>query len=251
MGSKSAMHKFYKTAGIDEKPGGFSIQLDGKPVKTPDGHMLMTPYRSLAEAVMSEWIDQTDRIDPDSMPLTQLLNAQIDRVAGERPVMSEAVLAYLNTDLVCYRVAEPEELARQQAELWDPALRWFKDTYGEALTTTLTLGALTQPRSAHEKLRTYVENLSDENFTALQSAVPLLGSIVLGAGLVEQALSPEEAFKAARIEEQYQAGLHKADIYGPDPHEERVEAALMRDLIAAARYVEFTNPNTETQGLNL
>ena len=106
------MKRFYTLASTQEKNGQYYITLDGKTVKTQSGHDLGTPSKALAEAIMAEWAAQGEEILPDSMPLTQILNTKIDRVSEQRDVMSKTLLNYLDTDLLCYRANEPEELIK-------------------------------------------------------------------------------------------------------------------------------------------
>ncbi len=54
------MKRFYKDVSLAERDGGFSVLLDGKPVKTPARNVLILPTEKLAEAVASEWRSQGD-----------------------------------------------------------------------------------------------------------------------------------------------------------------------------------------------
>ena len=108
------MKRFYKLVSTKKEPGGFGVCLDGKPVKTPSGTLLLAPTENLADEIVKEWAAQEEIIVPDSMPLTQILTTKIDRISKERQAMSEAVMKYLDTDLLCYRTTEPPELAQMQ-----------------------------------------------------------------------------------------------------------------------------------------
>ena len=43
--------RFYKEAGIAAADGGFSVTLDGKPIRTPSGRHVVAPSREIAEAI--------------------------------------------------------------------------------------------------------------------------------------------------------------------------------------------------------
>ena len=62
--------RFYTDAGVGEGDGGFTVTLDGKPIKTPSGRTVIVPARALAEAIAAEWAAQGEFIDPLTMPLT-------------------------------------------------------------------------------------------------------------------------------------------------------------------------------------
>src|SRR5438128_12539644 len=70
--------RFYTSAGVAETDGGFSITLDGRPIKTPSGKIVIAPKREIAEAIAAEWQAQQETIDPLSMPLTRLANSRLD-----------------------------------------------------------------------------------------------------------------------------------------------------------------------------
>jgi len=143
------MKKFYKLVSSAKISGGFAIHLDGKPVRTPAREILTAPTRALADDVAKEWAAQRETILPDTMPLTQILTTAQDHVTTGRAGMTEKILAYLDTDLLCYRTAFPPILAQRQAEGWDQWLIWFQGKYGQTLATTTDLKALKQPEEAH------------------------------------------------------------------------------------------------------
>lgn len=233
------MKRFYKFVSLGEGKKGHTVLLDGKPVKTPARNLLETPHLGLANAILHEWNGQGDKIIPSEMPLTQLLSTRIDRVGSERPAMTEALMKYLDTDLICYRASLPPEMAAAQQAAWDPWLGWFEGEFGAALATTTDLQALKQPAAAHKALLEYVETLDDDLFTVLQVVTPLCGSVVLGAAFAEGALSPEQAFACARVEENYKAGLYDEKTYGKDPAQEKKDKAEMADLEACAKFLDL------------
>ena len=64
--------RFYKEASVGEREGGFAIELDGKPVKTPARQPLVVPTEALATLIAGEWQRQAEVIDPAKMPATRL-----------------------------------------------------------------------------------------------------------------------------------------------------------------------------------
>ncbi|MGB4107252.1 MAG: ATP12 family chaperone protein [Alphaproteobacteria bacterium] len=233
------MKRFYKFVSLGEGKKGHSVLLDGKPVKTPGRNLLETPHIDLANAILQEWNGQGEKIMLSEMHLTQLLSTRIDRVGTERGAMTDALMKYLDTDLICYRAALPPEMAKAQQEAWDPWLHWFEEKFGASLATTTDLRALSQPDAARKALLEYVESLDDDHFTILQIVTPLCGSVVLGAAFVGRALNPLQAFDYARVEENYKAALYDEKTYGPDPAQEKKHKAEMADLEACAKYLDL------------
>lgn len=234
------MKRFYKLVSTLETPGGFQICLDGRPVKTPLGRPLLCSTQVLADAVLREWVRQEEIVLPDTMPLTQLVSTQLDQVAENRQSMSDSILKYLDTDLLCYRAGgEPEGQAEAQCAAWDPWLDWFAERFGVRLEITDGLAALRQPEEAHEKLENAVTTLDDARFTILQLVTPLTGSVVLAMAFVEGAISAEQAFAAARVEERFKAGIYNEALYGPDPAQEKKDRAALNDLHAASAFLRL------------
>jgi chaperone required for assembly of F1-ATPase len=173
------------------------------------------------------------------MPVTQLLTTSIDH-KSQRAAITAEVLQYLNSDLLCYRAGEPENLAAEQKRVWDPWLAWFGQKFRVVLETTFALTRLDQDKAAHEAVAKAVAALSDSEFTVLQAVVPLTGSIVLALALVDGALAPDEAFVCALCEELFYERIHDLERHGLDPTEERRRQALKRDLQAARDYLTAT-----------
>lgn len=233
------MKRFYKLVTTAPEPGGIAIHLDGKPVKTPDRAPLLAPNPNIADAIMAEWAAQKEIIIPDSMRLTQILTTAIDRVIPQRAAITQEVLNYLDTDLICYPAATPEELAALQAAQWDKIHVWFAQKYGVKLLTTTGLAALKQPAAAHEAVAARIDELDPYQFTAFQIVVATTGSLILGLALLDDFLDDTQIFKAAHIEEDYKAALYNEDFYGRAPHQEERENAVRADLQAARKFLEL------------
>ena len=118
------MKRFYQTAAVVEAEGGFSVSLDGKPVRTPAKQPLLVPTRALANAIAEEWQAQGDTVNPRSLPLTRLVSIALDLVAPRRDEVVAELTKYAGTDLVCYRAETPPELAARQHATWQPLIDW-------------------------------------------------------------------------------------------------------------------------------
>lgn len=234
------MKRFYKNASVEQAEGLYYIHLDGRAVRCPSGAMLTTPSEALAQELQKEWAAQEENIIPDTMPLTQILTTQIDRVGQERAAMQESLFKYLDTDLLCYRCGdEPPGQAAAQSTSWDPWLRWFSMRYDADLKTTNDIVALKQSASAHDAVKNNVQYMDDAYFTVIQLVTSLSGSLVLGLAFVEKAISAKAVFDAAHVEEDFKAQIYDRDKYGLDPMEQKKDDAMMRDLEAAEIFLKL------------
>jgi chaperone required for assembly of F1-ATPase len=232
--SGARLRRFYKSATAAEVPGGYAVFLDSRQLKTPAGGQLVLARRSLAEALAEEWQAQEGDIQPRSMRLMQLVSTAIDRVAIQRAEVVEEVAGYGATDLVCYRVNHPEELARRQQALWQPLVDWATLQYDAPLTVTTAILPLRQPEGALAALKAAVGRLDSLTLTGLHAAVAACGSLVLGLALLEGRLSAADAWEAAQLEEAWQM-----EHWGEDAEAARRRAALREDLEAAARFLDL------------
>lgn len=233
------MKRFYKLVSTHKEPQGWSVHLDGRPVKTPLKEILLAPSEGLADEIVREWAAQEDEITPEDMPLTQILSTQIDRVTHQRAEVTALVCKYLDTDLLCYRAEpEPPGPAQKQAEIWDPWLDWFEKHFGTKLETTTGLAALVQPKAAHAAVQKTIDGLDDARFNILQLVVSGSGSLVLGLAFMEGVVTPDHVLTAARVEEHLKDEIYDAEKYGRDPMFEKKDAALLRDLQAARLFLE-------------
>ena len=123
------MKRFWKEVTVEAALGGYAIRLDGRPVKTPMKAELLLPNAALTAVVKAEWEAVGDDIDPAAMPMTGFANAAIDRIAADREGFIDSISAYGESDLLCYRAEEPDELVKRQAAAWDPLLHWTEIRY--------------------------------------------------------------------------------------------------------------------------
>lgn len=229
--SERRLRRFYKAATVGEVPGGFAVFLDGKQLKTPAGAPMVLARRPLAEALAAEWEAQAEEVRPGEMPIMRLLSTALDRVtAAPEPVVAE-IAGYGETDLVCYRVEHPPELARRQQAVWQPLVDWAVLHYDAPLAVTTAILPLPQPAGALAALRAAVARLDPLALAGLHAAVAACGSLVLGLALLEGRIDAQTAWEASQLEEGWQI-----ERWGGDEESARRRAALRADIEATARY---------------
>lgn len=196
--------RFYKEARTVARDGTFALELDGKAARTPARHPLAVPKCEIGEALAAEWNALGETIDPAKMPLTRLLNVAIDRVAGEGDAVAADIANYAGSDLVCYRAAEPEGLVAAQGDAWDPLLFWARDQIGARFVCTVGVGHVTQPAEALAAVRAAIGQVERPfGLAALATATALTGSVLIALMLARGALTADQAWAAAHVDEDW------------------------------------------------
>jgi chaperone required for assembly of F1-ATPase len=197
--------RFYQAVGVAEATGGgYRVLLDGKPLRTPRKVEVALPTRSLAEAVAAEWDAQGERIDPARMPLTRLVNSALDGVAGREAHVRADMCKYAASDLVCYRAAEPDALARRQREAWDPILAWARDTLGARFVVVEGIMPVQQPEACTSAVAAALARYDAFALTALHAMTTLTGSILLALAHAQGRVTAEQAWANAHVDEDWQ-----------------------------------------------
>lgn len=209
------------------------VALDGRPVRTPGRVPLALPTDALAEAVADEWRAVGETVDPRAMPLTGLANAAIDRIAPDPAPFAAGLARYGESDLLCYRAAGPEPLLKRQAAAWDPPLDWARARYDVHLRVATGVMHVAQPPLATERLGEAVAARDAWTLAALSPVVTITGSLVLALALIEGAMTPDAAWAAATIDEDWQA-----ELWGEDALAMQARAARRAEFDAGVRFLE-------------
>jgi chaperone required for assembly of F1-ATPase len=228
--------RFYTKAGIGEHGGGFALLLDGRLAKTPGTAALVLPTLAAAEAIAAEWEAQKAEVDRPSMPLTRIANTAIDGVALSMEAVVDEIVKYAETDLVCYRASGPESLVRAEAEAWDPILAFAASRLRAHFICTKGIGYIGQPAAAIAAIRAKVEQVARRGQTApfalasLSVMTTLTGSVLIALALAEGAISLEEAWRAAHVDEDFEIRL-----WGMDEEAMQRRARRFSEMAAADR----------------
>ena len=223
--------RFYKRVALDPVNDGYAITLDGKTIKTPAKQKLIAPTQKLAEAMVAEWEAQVEFIDPDTMPLTRLLNITIDRIEADRESILAELRAYTDTDLLYYRA--PDEVLRlRQEEAFGPLLGWYYETHKVTFNLTEGVMPIAQPKASLAKIAALFAAANAATLAPVAMMVPMLGSSLLAVALWHGAVEVEHALKVARLDEDFQA-----EKWGMDPDTVANWNTKCRDIRAAVLYL--------------
>lgn len=199
-----AAKRFWKNAEAVACDDGFTVQLDGRGVKTPAKSPLIVPTMAMAQAIAAEWQAQDEKIDPLSMPVTRSANAAIDKVSIQFDEVADMIADYGDADLLCYRADSPKELCARQAEAWDPLLDWAGETLGARLEPREGILHSPQADEAISKLRARVHEFSPFQLTAFHDLVGISGSLIIGFAATAGYAAPDALFDLSRIDENWQ-----------------------------------------------
>ena len=226
--------RFWKAATPAPVEGGFTVTLDGRPVKTPAKALLVLPTEGLARLIAAEWDAQEDMVAPETMPATRAANSAIDKVQVQFAEVAEMLAEYGGTDLLCYRAEGPEPLVARQAGAWGPLLDWARDRYQAPLVATAGVMYIAQAPGSLAALRAAVFAQTPFQLAALHDLIAITGSLVLGLAVAENRLTADEAFALSRIDEHWQI-----EQWGEDEEAAAKEALKLQALREAARFYEL------------
>lgn len=227
--------RVYKTVALLETDDGFGVALDGRQMHTPSKSKLLTASRALAQAICDEWDSQGDFIDPGSMPLTKLLNSATDRIKPDPATIISGLLGYFDTDLLCYRAANPADLSELQSSVWQPVLDWLNEAHDIDLSVGTGVMPFAHDAAAHGRAEAFLMDCNVTKLTGVQATAGLTASLSLGFALVEQRLSGAEVAAAATLDETWQM-----EKWGEDQEALDRVALLATDVLAVERFLKLS-----------
>jgi chaperone required for assembly of F1-ATPase len=229
--------RFWKEAKVAEVDGGFRVELDGRPVRTPAKTLVILPTRALAEAIAQEWEAQEGEVDPANMPFTRTANSALDKVATQHDEVAAMLAEYGGTDLLCYRATSPAELIDRQAALWDPMLDWADQTFGARLATSGGIMHVAQDAVSLAKLAKNVHKMDNFQLAAFHDLVGISGSLVLAfaAALNQQEIAA--IWDLSRVDETWQE-----EQWGVDDEATEQAAKKRAEFLHAKAFFDLCQP---------
>jgi len=166
------------------------------------------------------------------MPVTRLANSTIDGVADDVAAVRDDIAKYFDTDLLFYRASFPEELIARQAEHWDPVLRWLADELGAHFILAEGVMHVRQPEPALEAAREALPK-TPWAVAAMHVITTITGSALLALALYREALTPNQVWAAAHVDEDW-----NGQQWGADDEVMQRRAMRRRDFDAAVKVLE-------------
>jgi chaperone required for assembly of F1-ATPase len=229
------MKRVYQRAAVVAIDGRHRVMLDAKPLRTPAGQVLELPTEALAAATAAEWQAQGEEIDAATLALTRLACTVVDRIIPDRASLERAIVAFAETDLLCYRAEGPQALVARQQGVWQPVIDWATLRFDAPLVPVAGVMHRPQPAAAFAALNAAVAAVADPwRLLVLHEVATLSGSLVLGLAVLERHLGIDEVWRAAQLDEDFQI-----ERWGEDDEAMRRRAGLRADLAAAARLLDL------------
>ena len=228
------MKRFWKDVAVEECGGGYCITLDGRPVRTQAGAAQILPTRALAAAMAEEWRAQGDEVDPDSFPLRDLADFAIDHAQRDPARIIASLLAFGETDTLCYRADPDEPLFQRQQTLWEPLLAGFEARHAVRFERVSGVIHRPQPQATLSRLREVLERKSPFELSALNMLASLTSSLCVGLEALEVGSDAAALFAASNCEEDWQA-----ELWGWDFAAEQARTTRLAAFAMAARFAEL------------
>ncbi len=231
--------RFWQDATVDEGAEGFSVLLDGRPIKTPAKAPLHLPSAKLASAIAAEWQAQEETIDPASMPMTRAANSAIDKVVSQFDEVAGLIAAYGDADLICYRAAYPDGLVARQAAAWDSLVDWAATELGAPLK--IVSGVMHEPQASASlaALSTRVRAFTPFALAGFHDLVSLSGSLIIGFAAAKSWENPASLWERSRVDEHWQI-----DEWGEDEEANQAATAKLQSFLDAERFFQMAQFGT-------
>jgi chaperone required for assembly of F1-ATPase len=230
------IRRFYKDVTLGEVPGGWQVLLDGRGVKTVGGAAQVAPTAALGEALAAEWRRQGEKIDPKSLPLRDMADYAIDMVAPDPQAVARGLIAYAETDTLCYRADPDEPLHARQQEVWEPLLGAFEAAHGIALVRVSGVVHRPQPPAALAALEARLLALDPFVLAGVEAMAKLAASLVTALAALDagQEEEPLALWQAVCLEEEWQA-----ELWGRDAEAEERRARREADFLRACAFARL------------
>ena len=226
------MRRFWKRAEAVAVEGGWGVELDGKPLRTPGKLPLVLPREGLARAIAAEWDEAPESVNPRAMAMTGLANVAIERVAPDAPGFVAGLASYGEADLFCYRAEGPPKLVEQQAAGWDPMLAWARRRFDVDFAITQGIRHVPQPAGTAARLGHAVAALDPFRLAALSPLVTIGGSLIAALAVAEGAIDAQVGWDAVSVDERWQI-----ETWGDDAEAVAALEGRRRDWMAAAGFL--------------
>lgn len=225
------MKRFWNEVGIAEVDGGWQVTLDGRGIKTQGKRPQVVPSKALAELLAAEWAAQGEEIDPAGFPHRDMADYAIDMVAtGEEDIVPK-LLAFLETDTLCYRADPDEPLYKRQQEVWEPLVTQFESREGVAVERASGIIHRPQSEATLSAMRRKLERLDALELAALFALTSLSASLIIGLTALAEDADAEALWDTANLEEDWQI-----DLWGEDAEATARRARRLGDF---KRGIEF------------
>jgi chaperone required for assembly of F1-ATPase len=218
------MKRFWKNVTSAPVDGGWQVMLDARAVKTQAGQPQIAPTPALADLLAEEWRAQGEDIDPKGFVYRDMADYAIDMVATGAEDLATKLLAYAESDTLCYRADPDEPLYQRQRALWEPIVTACEARHG--VTFQRVSGIIHRPQKAETlaSLRRVLEAQNPFVLAGLFTLSSISASLITALAALEADADAAHLFTAANAEEEWQAELWGWDWEAEDRRALRLDA---------------------------
>ncbi|MEO0400465.1 MAG: ATP12 family protein [Pseudomonadota bacterium] len=228
------MKRFYSDVDVVSDGDDYHISLDGRAAKTRAGASLAARSKRLMAAIAAEWRAQEENIDPDAMPLTRLQSTVIDLGDAQSGAWAERIVSFAESDLLCYRAAEPAALVERQSSLWDPYLEWARATLQVRLVVATGVMHVEQSAASLDALRALLSTFNPAQCLGGRLIAEATGSAVLTLAFLRGGYDADDVFAASRVDETFQI-----EQWGEDAEAIARAASVKQEFDAAVAFLNL------------
>ena len=176
--------------------------------------------------------------------MTADLKAMAKDVAQHRDEIIERMVNFSLTDTLLFGDArrtelsvdsssmEIEDLIAEERQVWDPIVEWAKKNMDADFKTSESLEVPMENNASLPRLQVFLEKLSDKELAAFYQTGKITKSVLLAAALVKKQITADEAFRAAFLEEIWQA-----DKWGHDAEADQRREVIRQELIDVEKFL--------------
>ena len=200
------MKKFWKTVKVKKKSfNSYEILLDENALKTPMKKELTIQNTKIAEEIQKEWNQDKNILDTDAMIFYGIISTSIDKIINNRISYINDILSFIDTDLICYRAEEPNDLVQWQSKNWDPILLKVEKYINNKIDVFKGIMPLKQNKGIKFKITKFLTKFSDLEIIALHKITNITGSIFLSLCILNNDITKEKVFELSYLDELWQA----------------------------------------------
>ena len=157
--------------------------------------------------------------------MTTDFKAMMKDVSQHRSEIIERMVNFSLTDTLLFRSPDAVELIEEERKVWDPIVDWAKEKMATDFKTSESLEVPVENNASLPRLQVFLESLSDKELVAFYEVSKITKSVLLAAAFVKRKVNAEDTFKAAFLEEIWQA-----DKWGHDKHADERRDVIMQEL---------------------
>ena len=200
------MKKFWNSVEVKKKScNSYEIFLDENVLKTPMKNELTILNSKIAEEIHKEWNQDANVLDTDAMIFYGIISTSIDKIINNRILYINDILDFIDTDLICYRAEDPNDLVQWQSKNWDPILLKVEKYINIKIDVFKGIMPLKQKKGIKFKITKFLTKFSDLEIIVLHRITNITGSVFLSLCILNNDLIKEKAFELSYLDELWQA----------------------------------------------